>query len=663
MNGSLPDSFSVQIAPGYGQVQLSTIPSAAWLDITRYVVGYEFDRGTDHELQVPDAGSCTVNLKDDINAMALAPNLGGWTNPNSVVPHGALKVPLRVTITEGGVTYPRFAGFVSKWGPETYSNGKFLDWTIEAYDGLADAQEAYMPPNYLGAGYLERGCQIWYPLTDTTTTRITNTSVQNFEANDASGYSRDGSFGNITDQYVTSVAHRQVAKPVLNSVADTLKFHNYAKTVMASGTWWFSAKVAVDNSKAIQTSKPMVLASVSNGVAGWAITVEYNSTNKSWYPCFHTYNAAGALQNSITGTTPFQLKNKEQLVVLALSGGTFTLYFNGVQQGTCSSAGLYQPNDTIIVLGTSGPGAGVHYNPLYGQLGDAALGSTAIGLPEVSSWWGFVQPIARATSEWIGLQLNQLGAIANDRAIDTGTEMTVEPPAHDFESQSVRSALEQTTLEEAGQLFVSADGTFTWYNRTHLLGTTNAAVTIGTTAGAVPVVTADIALDAQDLYTAGEAERGTQNPIIFDSAAEKTIAGRTGGYGLKTYRYPTTVNMTQNSRVRALVQWIVAKMNKEMTRVSKLTVNPWQTVNGGSSNAAAALLGLDVWANVAVSLAAAPGSSAVLSSGLLVQGIREKLDSETREWQITLNCTPAWNKVLFFVPDGTQSIDGALLAP
>lgn len=668
MIGSLPDNVDVLIAPAYGAVQPSTIPSGAWVSIKSYVTDLNWHRGNSEALQAPVAG--TLTIKADNYDGKLTPNTGGWSNPSTIVPHGTLLMPIRVTIAEGGVTTNRFTGWVEDWGPTRLATSTFLNFEIQASDSLALGEYAYLPPTYLGIQYMTKSCAFWYPMTDVTTTTILNPgdstrgTVQNFQCADASGNQRDGRFGQVSGQYVTSVAHKQAPKPVLNLQANTVHCNQYSKTVMAGSAWWFAAKVAPTNDgKVVQTAKPQLVASVGNGGGGWALTIQYESSSKSWYPRFTTYNSSGAQVGNILGSTPYDIKDKEQLVVLSLSGGTFSLYLNGVLQGTCSSAGMYLPNATLILLGASGPGSGVTYAPFYGRMGTVGLGATSLTQSDVTTWWDFVYPLPRKTGEWIGLQLDALGAPGLDRALDAGTEYVIEPDAKDFENTTVRSALQQTTQEEVGQLWVDGSGAFRFYDRSHLINSATVGVTFGTAPGSIPVVEADIRNSLLDLYTAAQGSRGSNNPIIVDSAAETTIAGRTGGYGVRTYRLPVTVNFSSNAAVRRLLNWLVAKQNKELTRVPRIVVKPWVNVNGTSAPNVAGILALDVWSNTEVIVVDRPGGTSTLTAPLIIQGVTEHIDFTTREWTIEFECTPAWNKLTFFIPDGTQSIDGAELAP
>lgn len=653
MNGFLPDTVDIQIAPAYGVVQPSTIPSTAWVSIKDYVSSYTIRRVISHHLSLPNSGELDLKIKNYDGK--LTQSGGGWSNPSSLLPNGALKVPMRAVITEGGTTYYRFMGFISDWGPTGWANGKWIDFEAKAMDALSDAQGCYMPPTWLGAQYMMASPAMYYPCEDNTTTQITNASAQNFQAGDLSGNNRPGTFGAITGQYTTVHRTKQIDRPKSNLLANTLTFHSYSTTVMGMAAWWFSTICSIDDTRTnitIQTKDPMLLASATDGASGgWAITAQYNASSKQWFPVFTTYASGGAAAYSIIGTTPFELKDLNQLVTLTLSAGTFTLYLNGASQGTCPSTNMASISTPLVCFGATGPG-GITYSPWPGVLGESALGTVAVSSATVSNWWSFVEPMTRTTGGWVDEALNVLGPAGADRAIETGVMSLVEPIDNSSGTSlntglttTVRSTLEQIAQDELyGLIFVDGTGTWRFYDQKRLFGTTTVRATLGTATGATPIISADIQTSTQFLYTATVGARGSQNPIAYDGATETTVVGRTGGYGVLTYQLPNTVNVTSDSQLWTQLQVLTGRFEHERVRFDRVKVRPGVNTIGGTTPNPAQLLGLDLWDTINITLEDRPGGSTI-SVNVLILGITETVDLETGDWTIELDTCPSWNQI------------------
>jgi hypothetical protein len=678
----------ILIAPGYGRVRISTIPSGDWLDISDYVTQATVHRGTNHELQIPDAGECTLTLKNYDGR--LTPNRGGWSNSNSILPYGSIDVPLTYQVFAGS-SYgwvPIFTGYIGEWGPKEWSQAGFMDFTCVAYDQLKAATDAYMDPNYLGTQYRLNGALFWYPCDDNSMTSISNKSVQNFAAYDASGNARDGSFAFIQDNYLTS-STETTPRPELNLEADTLTCNSISKTTMASSAWTFNALVLLDNSSALPLVNPLLIASTTNGTSGWALDAVFLS--QKWYPRFAAYNAAGARVQTITSSVPFDV-NVTQMLTLVRDGSTMTLYLNGTVVGTCSTSGMVIPASNLVVMGHTGPGKGMVYSPWYGGVGDIALFDHAVSASVIggnptadistsstpvdvrTGWWGFVYPESRRTGEWVNLQLINLGAPALDRYIMPGQSVLIEPDAANARSRSVRADLEQTTLDELGQLFVDGSGKINFLDRSWAASTPGTWLTLGTTTtgptvgpGVVPVVKATISNTDQDLWTAAEGSRGASNPVIVDSPSpQASIPGRTGGFGQKTFHWPGTLNYLTDVEVRNVLLTFVNRYDVERTRVDTVTFKPWAYLSQFAStsadyaNALHAIATLEIWRNVYINLPAHVDFGGNLSTFALIEGIEHSFDFTVGEWTITLSTVPAWNAALFFVPGAkVPSWDGA----
>lgn len=117
-------------APGDDPGLITTVASPGvlgahnvWTDISPWVTGAQIGRGTQHEMGVFEAGTCTLTLD----------NRAGTFNPwNTASPFYGLLLPMKlvqVRATTGGTTFYRFTGHTSAWPilwPDPLSSGAEL---------------------------------------------------------------------------------------------------------------------------------------------------------------------------------------------------------------------------------------------------------------------------------------------------------------------------------------------------------------------------------------------------------------------------------------------------------------------------------------------------------------------------------------------------------
>jgi len=118
----------VGVAFGYG----ATDPAPVFTDVSAFVLpGWDCKTGRDHESDRVRVGTLTMTFRDPdgrFNALNAA---------SPYAPNIRPMVPIRVTETVGGVTYPVFRGFVERWPPSWSKHGRFGTVTVTAVDMLA----------------------------------------------------------------------------------------------------------------------------------------------------------------------------------------------------------------------------------------------------------------------------------------------------------------------------------------------------------------------------------------------------------------------------------------------------------------------------------------------------------------------------------------------
>lgn len=117
----------VEAAFGYGA--LTDPADAVWTDISAYVLNVSIKRGRQTELDAFSPGTCTVVL--DNSDRRFDPEHSSGPYYGNLVAN----VPIRVTATETGVSYPRFYGFVNEW-PQTYAPPKWATVQVTATDAF-----------------------------------------------------------------------------------------------------------------------------------------------------------------------------------------------------------------------------------------------------------------------------------------------------------------------------------------------------------------------------------------------------------------------------------------------------------------------------------------------------------------------------------------------
>ena len=668
--GGLPDQVQVLIAPAYGRVQPSTIPSTGWVNIGSYAEKVTITRGTNHELQLPDSGHLTVTMVNYDGSLTpstagLFPglNVGGWINSASIAPHGVQQMPIRIAVVVGGVTYNRFTGYVSKWGPQSFENSDWAHIEIEAYDAMKAATDAYMPSTYLGQQYMEYSPVFWYACNDSSMTRISNKSLQNFSAYDSTGQNHTGTFGAVNDLYLTA-NFVQWPRPIYNLSANTLTSSAVACPVVSGTQWWLNFLISLDASTSIQSMNPMLIASCHAGVGGWAVTAEFVLASNAWFITFRGYDIYGNNNATIQSTTPIP-QNVLQMVTVTVSGGTITLYYDGASAGTAAASGVHWPSRQIVFMGAAGPGR-VTYAPWYGGCGDMGLGTAALTAADIggtgNGFWSYVHPIPRTSDIWVGLQLDAIGPSAADRNLSTGNATLVEPDAMTGYSKTVRAALEQTLLDEVGQLYVDPSGVVVFRNRKWATTAANhqskayfgtmPASAYGSPAGfeTIPIISARFDDSDDDLYTHVMGNRSAGNPVIVATPAATSIPGRTGGYGVKVFQWPGEFNLISDAQVFTALTYVAYRYNKETVRVHDIKFRPWVNGIGVSTPQWSQILGLDIWDTVSLytTMGTGPAANSTFEGPLLLEGIDESYDLKGLDCEFTLHTAPAWSSFAFF---------------
>uniref|UniRef100_A0A6M3KDL9 Putative tail protein n=4 Tax=viral metagenome TaxID=1070528 RepID=A0A6M3KDL9_9ZZZZ len=103
-----------------------------WVDVSADCRAYQFRKGRQHELDRMQSGQATIVL-DNSAGNYWPDNAGGTYYPNVIAGK-----KIRIRAKSGGVTYPRFVGFIDEWLPQWLSprTGQGPYMVVTATDGL-----------------------------------------------------------------------------------------------------------------------------------------------------------------------------------------------------------------------------------------------------------------------------------------------------------------------------------------------------------------------------------------------------------------------------------------------------------------------------------------------------------------------------------------------
>uniref|UniRef100_A0A6H1ZTN7 Putative tail protein n=1 Tax=viral metagenome TaxID=1070528 RepID=A0A6H1ZTN7_9ZZZZ len=103
-----------------------------WVDVSADCRAYQFRKGRQHELDRMQSGQAVIVL-DNTAGNYWPDNAGGTYYPNVIAGK-----KIRIRAKSGGVTYPRFVGFIDEWLPQWLSprTGQGPYMVVTATDGL-----------------------------------------------------------------------------------------------------------------------------------------------------------------------------------------------------------------------------------------------------------------------------------------------------------------------------------------------------------------------------------------------------------------------------------------------------------------------------------------------------------------------------------------------
>jgi hypothetical protein len=569
--GSSLPTLSVQAAFTDGSVYpppMFANPSTfVWYDITQYVQSFSTRRGRQHELDRTEAGSLTMSLDSrggqflpwSAVSFSWSKVGGGSSNftPSQILTVG---VPIKITATWQGTSYPVYFGYTDSWEPST-PDSLNTDITVVCSDAMKHLSTSRLSTNTLYPNLVYKPYafgQVWnyYRCGDSTT---------------AQGIAEYQGIG-LKAQLVGS-AQAGVPGPFLYDATTALDLSNGTSPATASGWVLSPSNLATQltsvNGATVEgwykNASPLdTLITISDATNGGAWQVALDNNGKAFFRHkVFTSGSPNVSNYTNTANTASLNDGKWHLVTLdttSVNGTTtFTLAVDGVTAYT-------SPSQTIVV---SSIGWGVDLN-----------GTTSLNIPfpaTTATVANLVIHIVTGTSpgyfndagtryatgtylqtagEFTGSRIADVLAIVGASNLPTSLASGTVPCASESTTTYTTSALDyllQFADTEQGYLFIDPSGTVTFYDRFYPQTHASTGITIGdlsSTAAAHYMLGVEVVLDDLDTWTIAQlSQPGGQTTYIADYFPGSPTTTATGGSASGTITVASTTGFSSSGTI------------------------------------------------------------------------------------------------------------------
>jgi len=360
----------------------------------------------------------------------------------------------------------------------------------------------------------------------------------------------------------------------------------------------------------------------------WGLRVDSAGKVRAFAYDYNAFGGAGAFQNIVTSTTTVEDGLIHHVALTFASGGTFTLYVDGVSEGTYSSliAGL---GDTYKAYVGGVGGAG---NDLVASTGTIAhvaitrdaLSSTRIADHASAGLTGFAgeTPAARFT------RYARYGAVPSaELSAETGTS----PMAHVLTNdRSVVEMLHVVESTDGGVVFDAADNTLTFHGRAHRY---NAAVAID--------------LDVTLYEVAGDFEPKLDHSATINLVRASTVDGTKAAearnqtsidaYG--EFSESLELATTDPDEPYQAASWRVNAYGDPKARITTLAVD----LRNLSLAQHAVVMGLTVGSHIRVNNQ--PSQAPTTTGHYFLEGYTEEIDEDSHRLTFNVSAAEPWINV------------------
>jgi len=467
----------VGIAFGYD----ATAAAPVFTDVSAMVLpGWDCRAGRDHESDRVRVGTLTMTFRDP----------DGRFNPLNAAspfwPNVRPMVPIRVTETVGGVTYPVFRGFVERWPLWWSMHGRYGTVTVTAVDMLAALAATDLRTPLDTVTLADRPTWL-YPLDEPPESR-TGADLIAPGANPLMVV-RDTKAGPGTVAWGATTTLSEAPTAVSldyatgSYAASLLTADGGVPSVPAGGPWsvevWFLIQPST-------TAGPALLFLADSPAWNNYIYLYLNSTDR---PIVYVLSGAGAGNQgtSVTASAPITRSAWHHAVAtLSTNGLTLSLFVDGQLAGTATAAApiVLLP----LVLGQFGgylSSSGYASGQMRGSLARVAQYPTALSAARVLEHYrAGAQSFFGDTTGARANRLLDYAGWTGPRQVDAGASTML--GATGLDGTDALTALLDNAASEGGVLYAGKDGGVVAEGRNARYLRTTPALTLGDGAGEVP---------------------------------------------------------------------------------------------------------------------------------------------------------------------------------
>lgn len=380
----------------------------------------------------------------------------------------------------------------------------------------------------------------------------------------------------------------------------------------------------------------------TNGAVVAAWWCAFNTTTAAAAAMFGTVAGSGGSQGAVLGTDSTGhltsaagsgvtsagtvTDGATHVAHLTLSGGTATLYLDGVSVGSVAS-GTLEPWGLAIGSGFTGAICHVGYN-------EVALTPTQIADHAESLLTGFAGESGTD-------RITRLGQYV-PMSIDTLDTSLTNVAFKDITGASAWSAIAEVTDAEGGLSYVNGSGDLIFLNRN--AAPEKATPDLSIAAEFVHFDAAPTDDDAEILNYLETTAEGTQAAQVVSDTDSETTHGR--------YSDSKSYLVTTDAEALDRANWIIGNYAEPSTRFGTLTVNLYK-MTAAQQEAALAALEPGAWLRVTSMPAQTPGGTTV---DVMVQGFTEEQTGSS--WSLTCNVVAREKFQAWILGDSTYGVLG-----
>ncbi|MEW6473449.1 MAG: LamG-like jellyroll fold domain-containing protein [Actinomycetota bacterium] len=583
-----------------------------WTDVSAYFVQGSTSRGRAQELERDQAGTCTLELRNDDRRFDPSHAAGPYY-PN-IKPMRRVRVIAAYDDGLGSVGYPVFQGYIESWD-QTYTSQNVASATIYAVDGTAVLAGAELPVSVYVAEVQADSPTHWWRLNEPDGQTI---------AFDSSGNGNDAT-------YVDSPIRGQQGLVSRDPNTSTLFDHPVGNLVSFSGgpitAFPFTLEAVVMIPEARDNEFRQIYDQAIDSNNWVSLWIEDTAIGQPGKVVIAIRNG-GTTQRSVISTSRVDDGSVHHIAVRGVSGTEIRMYVDGVEETNVLTAGT-----AVIPAGAYtanmgnwvDTGGGGEFG-LAGYLQDVAVYNTALSAARVAVHADAMSHPRQADPPGtrMGYILDLVDWPAANRDLDTGLSVLQSATL----GQTALEHIQKVADSDFGRVFISKDGDVKFIGRASI-GNTPGPYTFGEDSGAGELGYVAIRLDysrnlIKNDVTISRTDGVAQRVVDTSSLAE---------YQRHSY-FSEGLFHDDDSLSLAVATALVSAYAEPLLRVTGIDLAP----RGAPGTLFPAALGLELGDNITVKRRP-QGVGSAISQVCVVEGISHSFAAKA--WSTSLTLSPA----------------------